>query len=378
MLLNYGFRNFFSFREGAVVSLELDPQAQKALKSSRPFSTALCIKGANASGKTHALKAISFLAYFVSNSFKEDPEAKIPISTHFSNQDCTDFSAEFVAEKETYCYELSVKEEKVVSEKIFRKKNRKTPMYLREENSVVKCVTEWSNLEKIKLRKNASVVSMAKQYEFNETLPISNFFSAMGTNVTHHGLSLNDLNENQVAEFMRNNQEIHEFVQKFIAECDVGITKLSIESKREADGKETFLPSFHHGDGSDRAISSQAESSGTRSLFKQLIRYKAILDMGGVLIADEFDLHLHPHILPKILDLFIDPIKNPNNAQIIFTTHNSAIVDYMGKYRTCLVEKEDNESFLYRLDEIRGDILRNDRPISPLYRDGRLGGVPKI
>jgi hypothetical protein len=43
-----------------------------------------------------------------------------------------------------------------------------------------------------------------------------------------------------------------------------------------------------------------------------------------------------------------------------------------------LVNKEDNESFAYRLDEIPGDILRNDRPILPAYNDGKIGGIPKL
>ena len=42
------------------------------------------------------------------------------------------------------------------------------------------------------------------------------------------------------------------------------------------------------------------------------------------------------------------------------------------------VNKEKNESYLYRLDEIDGDIIRNDRPLSPVYKAGKIGGVPKL
>ena len=40
--------------------------------------------------------------------------------------------------------------------------------------------------------------------------------------------------------------------------------------------------------------------------------------------------------------------------------------------------KEDNESFAYRLDELPGDLVRNDRSIVPPYTQGKLGGVPKL
>jgi hypothetical protein len=53
-------------------------------------------------------------------------------------------------------------------------------------------------------------------------------------------------------------------------------------------------------------------------------------------------------------------------------------MDHLGKYRTYLVNKKNNESYGYRLDEIPGDILRNDRPVSTPYRNGKIGGVPKI
>ena len=40
------------------------------------------------------------------------------------------------------------------------------------------------------------------------------------------------------------------------------------------------------------------------------------------------------------------------------------------------MNKEDNESYCYRLDEITGSMIRNDRQITPLYLDGKIGGIP--
>jgi hypothetical protein len=53
-------------------------------------------------------------------------------------------------------------------------------------------------------------------------------------------------------------------------------------------------------------------------------------------------------------------------------------MDYLGKYRVVFVNKEDNESFLYRLDELPGDLLRNDRSIEGVYNTGKIGGRPKL
>jgi len=93
---------------------------------------------------------------------------------------------------------------------------------------------------------------------------------------------------------------------------------------------------------------------------------------------DEFDQNCHPMLLPPLLDLFINKESNPHGAQFLFTAHNSDVIDSLGKYRTILVSKEDGESYSYRLDEIPGDLIRNDRSISALYREGKLGGIPKL
>ncbi|MEZ8695351.1 ATP-binding protein, partial [Vibrio splendidus] len=63
---------------------------------------------------------------------------------------------------------------------------------------------------------------------------------------------------------------------------------------------------------------------------------------------------------------------------LLFTCQNDQIIDEMGKYRTILINKADNESYSYRLDELPSDLLRNGRPITPHYKKGAIGGVPNI
>ena len=74
----------------------------------------------------------------------------------------------------------------------------------------------------------------------------------------------------------------------------------------------------------------------------------------------------------------MDPEKNKMNAQLLFTTHSLEIIDITGRYRTYLVNKDENVSFAFRLDEVPGDMLRNDRSLIPAYREGRIGGVPRL
>lgn len=106
--------------------------------------------------------------------------------------------------------------------------------------------------------------------------------------------------------------------------------------------------------------------------------YFYTLDLGGILAIDEFDCNLHPDLLPKLVELFSSEESNPNHAQFIFSTHDTSIMDELGKYRVYLVNKKNNASYIYRLDELPSEILRNDRKITPLYRRRKIGGVPNF
>jgi len=82
--------------------------------------------------------------------------------------------------------------------------------------------------------------------------------------------------------------------------------------------------------------------------------------------------------LPELLKLFTNNETNPLQAQFLFTTHDADILDIMGQYRTYIIDKENNESFCYRLDEIPGSPIRNDRSLSKIYKAGKVGGTPQL
>lgn len=143
--------------------------------------------------------------------------------------------------------------------------------------------------------------------------------------------------------------------------------------------KKNSFPIFHHiVEDQELPVYPLTESSGTKYLYRMLLSYFITIAQGGVFVADEFDIYLHPDILPKILALFTNESANTTGAQLLFSAHDVDVLDICGKYRTHLVNKDNNASYTYRLDEIPGDVLRNDRPISTPYKEGRIGGVPRV
>lgn len=383
MLISFGARNFMSFKEGFEISLELSSScADKALSDSK-YSTALCLIGANASGKTNVIRSLSFISDFSCNSFNNKPEEPLGVASFGWSQDPSYFYVEFIIDDIRYFYELELTRDGVVSEKLERKAARKVVVFSREDNEFEYCVKELKELTKIKLRKNVSVISMAHQYEIIGLESIYDFFSCIVSNIdpVFGDVKFNGQSENvfSISRIYNDSGDLLTYIKEKLAHADTGITDIRIESVKRPEDKEMFFPVFsHQTKGKDVEIPYFFESNGTRSLYSQLSLFKQVLDRGGILLLDEFDNNLHPDIHTWLIDLFLDSESNPKNAQIVFSSHNAAFMDKLTKYRIVLVNKKDNESFLYRLDELPGNIVRNDRSIESVYKTGKIGGTPDL
>jgi hypothetical protein len=377
MLLNYSFQNYFCFKEGAEVSFELSESCPISVSSNKSYTSIICVKGANSSGKTNLLKALSFLSQFCSDSFRAyKPDDAIMFLTYFGNKEPTRFNIEFEFNYVRYKYELILTNEKVISEILFRKKVRYSKVIERKENKLLTCSNDYEELKNIKLRSNASILSIANHMDIKSLADVNFFFSSIYSNIQVQGRADFIPELSLISKHYYENKKQFEFVKSLIIKVDNDIQDITIVKNENTD---EYYPIFYYDIGGKRkSLLFFVQSSGTKSLYYNLIWYKFILDAGGILILDEFDINLHPLILPNLIELFLNKESNKYDAQLLFSTHNTGILDFLGKYRTYLVNKESNESYCYRLDEIPGDILRNDRKISTIYKSGKIGGIPRI
>lgn len=395
MIYSYGFRNYFGFKEGAEVSFELNNRVPEDISMGRDVATILGVKGANGAGKTNLLKALVFLSNFCTESFKFDVDAEIDADSYFKSIKPSEFYIDFRCGNTRYTYELSVTHKEVIYEKLYRKalakgtenkKGRKVLVFERKKNEIIKRIDEISSIDVISLKANSSLISTAFNYKFSSPLvilnEIYNFFYSFISNVYYTGLSdfsLSGESIHRVTASYHKNTKAFSFVKEMIIKSDLGIADIRINERKDESGKTIYYPMFDHvANGDKYSLTIYDQSSGTKSLYVKLYLYWITLSTGGVLILDEFDLNCHPFILPKLLELFESEEKNPLGAQFLFTSHITEVLEKLSKYRTYLVNKEDNESYCYRLDEIGGDILRHGRAITPIYNEGKLGGVPKL
>jgi AAA15 family ATPase/GTPase len=393
MIKKFGFKNFSSFKEGAEISFEYDGNTPKCVSNGELIGTVLGIKGANGSGKTNVLKALSFLYCFVTKRMAtkqknkdDEDEINLPINSYYSSKDPIEFYIEFINNGILYYYELDVNKNGIVRELIVKNKNEessKDVVFLeREGNEITSRLSDYDEITKVNLKADQSLISLSSDFNFNnEMLDLKNVseeFKWLIFNVGSKGLVIE--NNSRItdirATFYKSNPDALSFAKSIIIAGDDGISDIKILTTKNSAGEDIDYPVFIHDvKGKDHPLVYADESMGTKTLFNNLFKYWSVLKRGGILIFDEFDIHLHSMILPEIIDLFTTPDTNPKRAQLIVTAHNTEIIDSLGRYRTILVNKENNESYCYRLDSI--SMLRNDRQISPFYQKGKIGGVPK-
>jgi len=379
MLVKFGAKNFSCFREGIEISFELGAKRPASISRGNYIANLICVKGANGSGKSNALKILAFLKEFCCNSFNNKPEKDIYIDSFFMNDDPIDIYCDFIFNRTKYRYELCLTPKGIISEKLSRKVKRLSTVFEREGNKLTYCIKEFGELNRIKFRTNSSIISTAHQYEIESTHPSYQFFNSIKTNFSWFGPSSFSKNQRAMSKYYHANPVVLKDTIEIIKECDLGITNIEILEDTDEDGKKFYFPIFHHDvDTKRKWLTFYSQSLGTQTLFTSIPYYIYSLKSGGVLVMDEFDTDFHPHILPKIVRFFDDKEINVKNSQMIFSTHNTDILEYMGKYRTVLINKESSESYGYRLDEISGDIIRNDRLIAPVYKSGKIGGIPRI
>ncbi|MCK5682783.1 ATP-binding protein, partial [bacterium] len=244
MLIKFGARNFCSFKEGVEVSFELPSNSK--LKSVSDYSHAICVKGANGSGKTNVLKILSFLRTFCCDSFNKKPDDDIYIDSFFSNDQVIEVYIEFEIDKVKYRYELALTRKEIKYEKLSKKIRRSVLVIERLNNKIEKCVEYYKSVNQIKLRSNASFISTANQYEINELSVIYNFFSFISSNV--HALGFYDYQPDlsYVSKLYSYNEVLFDFAKRVIKKCDLGIDDIVINKRIDANGKEIYYPIFYY------------------------------------------------------------------------------------------------------------------------------------
>lgn len=417
MLLEFSVGNYLSFKTKTTLSLAAT--SIKEHVDTNIFSTerldllkGAVIYGANASGKSNFIKAMSTMRRLVLQSFEQSSTDELDIVPFLLNTDTEQsasfFETVFIIDNIRYRYGFEVDDKQIHAEWLFEApKNAERPLFVREEDGieVMKGFPEGKDLEE-RTRDNALFLAVVDQFNGKIAKTIMQWFDNF---ITISGLSHEGYKG--VTFSMLENKNTSSTLLNFYKKLDLGFDDINI-SKKPFDPKELpnnmpeslvkqlitdlegafkiDIKTIHKKYNSKGKLVGNVEfdmrsqeSSGTNKLFNISGPVFDVLNDGGVLVIDELDASLHPLLTLAVTKLFNSKEFNQNNAQLIFATHDTNLL-YYGNYRRdqiYFVEKDSyGSSDMYSLVEYKeeGKTIRKDRSFEKDYIEGRYGAIPFI
>lgn len=419
MLIKFTVGNFLSFREKKSINMVASAikehvETNLIIADRYTLLRSAVIYGANSSGKSNFIKAISTMGRLVSKSFERSSASEIdvtPFLLQINNKDEPSFfEMVFLVGDTRYRYGFEVTNQAIKSEWLFEaKKNSEKLLFMREDDGieVTKAFSEGKELEE-KTRTNALFLAVVDQFNGKIAKAIMAWFNNFGTisGLSHESYTgvtftlLDDDKTNQLLQDFYNTTDLgfdqvklikDEFdashLPKNMPKSVIKDLSTKLQGKMMVGAKTThkvYDEEHNIVDSVEFDMDSQ-ESSGTNKIFNISGPVFDTLTDGGVLVVDELDASLHPLLTFAITRLFNSKAHNPKDAQLIFATHDTNLLSY-GNYRRdqiYFVEKDlYGASDLYSLVEYKEDnslkTIRKDRSFEKDYIQGRYGAIPFI
>ena len=413
MLLQFYFSNYRSFEGEGILDMrasgsnELSSHVRNNLNERLLPVTA--IYGANASGKSSVFEAFQFMALCVleSLSFSDDDKKnpyKLKVDSFKfskSREKPSEFEINYIDKKGKkelyYNYGFKIDNSGILEEyltsntKTGVKRNEDyTYIFKREKNQKLyldSSIEKFRENLEISLKEKTLLVSLGAKLNIDEFIRVRTWF--INTEVINfsnslYGAFLENILPNNIIESEEVRKNLVSFINSFDDSIiDIEVEKISAIDENDKDNYRVFT--IHKSDKgtSTTRISMNEESSGTKKMFSLYQTLLDVLRKGGVFFADELDIKLHPLLMRNILLTFTDKEKNPNNAQLIFTTHNTIYMDMdlLRRDEIWFVEKDNGVSNLYSLDDItneKGEKVRKDSNYEKHYLLGNYGAIPNL
>ena len=414
MLIEFRIKNFRSLRDEQVLSLvaSKDKTLKKThtldsgIKAAPALLQSAVIYGANASGKSNLIRALQYMRGIVIESASVIKPGQTFNVQSFQLDDRSDnqpseFEVTFLVDGVRYQYGFSMTDKHIVSEHLLVYKTFKPQRWFERYLDAETGKTVYAFGAGLKgpkstwedaTRPNSLFLSMAVQLNSETLRPVFDWFSN-NLVIFNERAKLNP----QVSIQKLNQPTGKKEVCNFLSAADISISDIEIVVQKVPGqtvhfdmvaGKTEVRPEemeqqeirFHHVTESGKAVFSLAdESSGTRSLLFLTGPVLDILRQGLTLVIDEFDASLHTLLVRELVRLFHCPEANTSGAQLIFTTHDTSLLDAPDLFRRdqiWLVEKDiDQASALVALSEFSP---RKNEALERGYLMGRYGGVPLL
>ncbi len=413
MLIEFSIENFRSIKDE--VTLSLLASSDKSLQNNliktdvlkkEKLLRSVVIYGANASGKSNVLSAFDFLSELILQSHRNQKGDKI-LFTPFKLEKKylskpTKFRIVFIKDEINYVYGVSFTHEKIIDEYLYYyPKNHKAIIFERKNTNDYKFTIDKTNQNFLseKTPENVLYLSRSSNLEYEKTNEAFEWFKDGLRTITtpFDNLSIMPYTADLLKEENSKSVILKSLYDADMGIDDIGITMIKISDElpidipeklkgilgkikdiiieEEPNAESIKIHTLHK----NVRFDFSEESEGTQRYFSLIGPLINAIGNGGTLIVDELDIKLHHNLTESLIKVFNNPEVNKKNAQLIFATHNTNLLDQklFRRDQIWFTEKnpDDGSTDLYSLIEYKP---RKDKDITKGYLAGRYGGLPLI
>lgn len=409
MLVQYSVKNYKSIKDEVIINFSAtDKEANHKLLvdgEMEPLYKAIGLVGPNASGKSNILDSLFFSLKFINSTIKRKESAKIKVEPFMldknSKNESSSFEFIFIEDDIKYVYGFSINSEKVEEEYLLAYYTKKaTTIFDREagreeeynfKGNDIKIQTDISQ----KTNANRLYLPVAAEWGYKKVKPPYKWFEKM---FRQYG----NMNTSKVIEQVLLDEELKNILMEVLRKADFNITDIYLENKKiekqQREALRVFLAQIlgegevesdlvpedrpiiwvtHKGmNGEVFSLELDDDSAGTESIIDNIAEFLYINNKGGLIIEDEMGRNYHTKLTEYFIGMFNDNVRNKGKAQMIFSTHDTKVLNLLRPEQIYLVDKDENGgTFVKLLDDY---LIREKDNIELGYLKGRYGAIPNI
>ena len=396
MILKIEFGNFFSIRDKIRIDFRaanINTTLARELRhnvvdwNGVPVLKTIGLFGPNASGKSNIVKAIHFCCRMILDSHLYN-EGKVfnfePFKFDGWQEKPSSFLIDFVCDNVEYEYSFELTKTKILSESLYHYPfGRRAKIFVRNADGKYSFGTGViSKPADVALNTSDKNLFLSRASSMNRETAQTLYRYFMNQFL----LGLANVNDLVVLDGFNTYKNV---ILKALEVCDTDITDIEVRKEQmsapvvvpgQADMAFKFVDvlkfkTFHRDNKEVMFDLDLEESSGTRKLFQILIRLLDVVKNKKGIMMDEFDMGLHTRLADFILDL----IHASERSQLLFSSHNTNLIDVKRLRRDQIVfvnKTEDGATEVYSLYDFKD--FRENMDAEKGYMQGRFDAVPYV
>lgn len=396
MILKIEFENFFSIRDRIRIDFRAANINTKLARELRhnvidwngvPVLKSLGLFGPNASGKSNILKAINFCCRMILDSHLNNEGVVFnfePFKFDGWQEKPSCFLIDFVCDNVEYEYSFELTKTKIISESLYYYPfGRRAKIFVRNADGKYSFGTGGiSKPADVVLNTSNKNLFLSRASSMNREIAQKLYRYFMNQFL----LGLVNVNDMMILDGFNTYKDV---ILKALEVCDTDITDIEVRKEQilapvmvPGQGDVSFklvdvlkFKTFHRNNKDVMFDLDLEESSGTRKLFQILIRLLDVVKNRKSIMMDEFDLGLHTRLADFILDL----IHASDGSQLLFSSHNTNLIDVKRLRRDQIVfvnKSEYGATEVYSLYDFKD--FRENMDAEKGYIQGRFDAVPYV